>query len=536
MKRMMTMVATLALGAALGFSLAWVLPWGATGSGDARGGDAGGAGEGSGDDKEILYWVAPMDPDYRRDEPGKSPMGMDLVPVYAGEEPGAGGAATSSVQIDPRVVQNLGIKTADAHAGRLRPTIATLGRLTVDETAVADIHLRSSGWVERLVVRATGEPVARGDLLAKVYAPGLVNAQAEFIQALSSGRATVIEAARDRLASLDIPDYQIARVEETGKPQTLIDVIAPIDGVVTRLGVADGDYVRPETEIMALADLSTLWLIADVFEAQAPLLATGAAVTARATFDPDRRMSGRVDYIYPELDPVTRTVRVRVEVDNADGQLKPGMYASVTIDGRRRAPAVLIPRLALIRTGKADRVILALGDGRFRPAEVQAGIGDGEMVEILAGLKPGERVVTGGQFLIDSESSFAGAEVRLASAEGADPAASMTDMPDMTHDAMDHGAMTHDAGDRANGSAAPPQTAARVVEVRPGARTVRLDHGPIEAFAMPGMVMDFAVAEGVDMAALTADARVHVILARQRNADGLYVIEAVHPMAAEAGQ
>ncbi|MBK5910309.1 hypothetical protein CCR85_02240 [Rhodothalassium salexigens] len=530
MKRMMTMLAVLGLGTALGLSLAWVKPWGAT-DGGAAGGDAA-----AGDDKEILYWVAPMDPDYRRDEPGKSPMGMDLVPVYAGEEPGAGGAATSSVQIDPRVVQNLGIKTAEARAGRLRPTIATVGRLIVDETAVADIHLRSSGWVERLVVRATGEPVDQGDLLAQVYAPGLVNAQAEFIQALGSGRATVIEAARDRLASLDIPDYQIARVEETGKPQTLIDVIAPIDGVVTRLGVADGDYVRPETEIMALADLSTLWLIADVFEAQAPLLATGAAVTARATFDPDRQMSGRVDYIYPELDPVTRTVRVRVEVDNADGQLKPGMYASVAIDGRRRAPAVLIPRLALIRTGKADRVILALGDGRFRPAEVRAGVGDGETVEILAGLKPGERVVTGGQFLIDSESSFAGAEVRLASAVGADPAAAMADMPGMDHGAMDHGAMTQGAGDRDGKPAAPPQTRARVVEARPEARTVRLDHGPIEAFAMPAMVMDFAVAEGVDMAALTADARVHVILARRRNADGLYVIKAVHPMTGEAGQ
>jgi Cu(I)/Ag(I) efflux system membrane fusion protein len=366
--------------------------------------------ETAGAPRRVLYWVAPMDPDYRRDNPGKSPMGMDLVPVYADD---ADGGMRDAVAIAPEVVNNVGVRTVEARLGRLSVPLRTVGRVTFDREKVVHIHLRSNGWIQRLAVRAEGEPVRRGDLLFEVYSPELVKAQSEFVQALASGRENLILASSARLRALGVSAGHIRALENDRTVRQYVRFFSPITGVVTLLNVADGKHVTPDTDIMALADLSTVWLISDVFEAQMNQLRVGSAVTAVSKFDPGARITGTVDYIYPDLNPVTRTVPVRTVLPNPNNLLKPGMFMTVTIDGPERSPAVLVPREGLIRTGREERVILALGGGRFRPAKVSSGKEAHGDVEILSGLAAGETIVVSGQFLIDSESSFAGATLRM---------------------------------------------------------------------------------------------------------------------------
>jgi len=366
-------------------------------------------------ERKVLYWVAPMDPQFRRDRPGKSPMDMDLVPVY--EEPASQmGPAGDVVLISPEVVNNVGIRTAHARLERLNVPLHTVGRVTLDEERVAHIHLRTNGWIQRLSVRAEGETVSKGDLLFEVYSPDLVKAQSEFVQALKSDRQSLISASRDRLRALGISAGQVRELEQDRSVKQYVKFFSPITGVVTALNVADGKHATPDTDVMALANLSVVWLISDVFETQADQLRIGATVTARSKFDPGAVIEGRVDYIYPNLDAVTRTVPVRTVLKNPHGLLKPGMFMTVTIAGPERSPSVVIPREALIRTGREERVILALGDGRFRPAKVTSGKEANGKIEILSGLAASEMVVASGQFLIDSESSFTGASLRLSPA------------------------------------------------------------------------------------------------------------------------
>ncbi|GJL94276.1 MAG: hemolysin D [Hyphococcus sp.] len=470
--------------------------------------------EAASSDKKILYWVAPMDANYRRDEPGKSPMGMDLIPVYEGQD-NAGGADASSVQIDPSVVNNIGVRTAKVETASLRPPIHTVGRIMFDEERIAHIHLRASGWIERLAVRAEGEAVKKGDLLFEVYSPDLVNAQAEFLQAVKSGRAQIVSASRDRLRALGISQTQIKEIETTKKTNQYVKVFAPITGVVTALNVADGQFVKPDTEIMALADLSIVWLMSDVFEANAGQLKKGAAVKAESKFEPGNIITGVVDYIYPDLDPVTRTVPVRTVLNNPDENLKPGMFMTVEIEGPLRPEATVIPREALIRTGREERVILALDNGRFQPAAVTSGMESGGKVEILSGLNAGETVVASGQFLIDSESSFAGASLRL---EPSQTAAPMKMNEQASNDeGMSHDHAASDAEDQETDHSAhtmsmdePMMAQAEGVleEIMPEHRKVRLNHGPIPALGMSAMTMNFTVMKSVDLSAFEPGARV----------------------------
>lgn len=368
--------------------------------------------------REILYWVAPMDPNYRQSEPGKSPMGMDLVPVYAdGAAPDTG----PGVRIDPAVVNNLGVETAAVERRVLRERIHTVGRLEFNEERLAHVHLRASGWIHRLAIRAAGERVSQGALLFDVYSPDLVKAQAEYLQTLRSGREALIAATRDRLRALGITEAQIEAVGKNGAVNQYVHVYAPRGGVVTTLNVADGKYVGPESDIMVIADLNELWLISDVFESQAGLLEIGLPVRAQTTFADAGAIATTVEYVYPDLDPVTRTLRVRSVVDNTDARFKPGMFMTVSIEGRTRAPALVVPGTALIRTGLEERVVLAEGGGRFRPVAVESGLEADGFVEIRAGLADGDEVVVSGQFLIDSESSFAGASTRLAPASSSVP-------------------------------------------------------------------------------------------------------------------
>ena len=363
--------------------------------------------------QDILYWVAPMDANYRRDKPGKSPMGMDLVPVYAD----AAGNSGDRIRIAPQVVQNLGVRTAVAERTRLWRGIDTVGYVDYDESRVSHIHLRTDGWIEDLVVQSEGERVKQGQRLFSLYSPELVNAQEEFVQALKAGNSGLIRASRDRLAALGISDSVISRLQKDRKPGQTIPVFAPQDGVVASLSVRDGMYIKPATRVMSLADLSSVWLLAEVFERQADWVKVGQPTEVKLAFLPGRTWEGKVEYIYPSLDPKTRTLKARLRFDNPDETLKPNMYADVKIFGGAKQDVIVIPVEALIRTGREQRVVLAHGDGEFESRTVTAGLESGDWVEILDGIVPGDTVVTSGQFLIDSEASLKASMTRMQPAD-----------------------------------------------------------------------------------------------------------------------
>jgi Cu(I)/Ag(I) efflux system membrane fusion protein len=349
-----------------------------------------------------------MDPNYRRDEPGKSPMGMDLVPVYADA---AGKSGT--VSIDPAVVQNLGVRTAVVERGRLWRRIDTVGYVAFDERRISHIHLRTDGWIEKLYVKSNGERVKRGDLLFELYSPDLVNAQEEYVQALRGNNDYLRQASRERLEALGVSDGQIKQVAKNRRAFQHVKIYAPQDGIVDSLNVREGMYVKPATEVMALADLSSVWLLVDIFERQSDWVAPGQPAEVRLGYLPGRIWEGEVEFVYPTIDPQTRTLQARLRFDNPDEALKPNMYATVNIYAGPKGDVLSIPREALIKTGDDQRVILALGDGKFRPLQVTAGMESGDFVEITGGLKEGDRVVTSAQFLIDSEASLKASFARM---------------------------------------------------------------------------------------------------------------------------
>lgn len=364
-------------------------------------------------EREILYWVAPMDPNYRRDEPGKSPMGMELVPVYADEA----GAETGVVAIDATMAANLGVRTAVAEQGALPRLVETVGYVGYDEDSLTHVHTRVDGWIEKLAVKAAGDPVSKGQLLFELYSPALVNAQQEYLAALGSGNRGLIDASRDRLASLGMAGDEIARLDRERNVRRRVRFHAEDDGVITMLGVREGIYVTPSTDVVSLAKLDSVWLLAEVFERQAEWVSPGQHAMIEFDYLPGRTWHADVDYVYPELDARTRTLTVRLRLENPSRTLRPNMFARVTIRGSGTGPVVHIPREALIRGGSVDRVVVALDDGRFRSTPVAAGIESGDRVAILDGIAAGERVVVSGQFLIDSESNIESALSRLDNAD-----------------------------------------------------------------------------------------------------------------------
>ena len=469
---------------ALGFAAGYLVQ-------QRTGGDAATAAGPADAGQAILYWVAPMDPSYRRDQPGKSPMGMDLVPVYAD----AAAGADDAVRIDPVVVQNLGVRTAAVEHGPLRRRIDTVGYVSYDERRISHVHLRTDGWIDRLYVKSVGERVTAGEVLFEVYSRDLVNAQEEFLQALRQGNASLVGASRERLRSLGVAPEQIGALERTRKVAQRVRIHATQDGVVARLSVREGMYVTPTTEVLALADLASVWLLVDVFERQADWVQVGMPAEVRLSYLPGETLEGVAEFIYPSIDPKTRTLRVRLRFDNPDERLKPDMYAAVRIYAGPKTDVLSIPREALIRTGDSERVILALGEGRFRAAHVVSGIESGDRVEIREGLAAGDRIVVSGQFLIDSEASLKGSLMRM----GAEPPAG-------------------EAGGSDAGTDRPIVGSGTVEAVDPQARQVTLTHAPIAVLGWPAMTMPFELAAGV----ATGDLRVgeHIRFTLTHTPDG----------------
>lgn len=382
--------------------------------------------------KEPLHWVAPMDPNYKSDKPGKSPMGMDLIPVYA--DSGSGKDAPGTVRISSNVVNNLGVLTEPVIQGRLPNKITTVGYVQYSEDDMAHVHPRVEGWIEKLYVKAEGEPVEQGKPLYTLYSPTLVNAQDELILALNRGNERLVNAAKERLAALNVPASLIRQITKTRKLQRTLTVYAPTSGVIDNLNVREGMFIKPGDRVLSIAALDEVWVIGEVFERQLSAVASDNRVVMTLDYLPGRQWTGKVDYVYPEVNPKTRTARVRMRFDNADGTLLPGMFAELNIQGARTSRQLLVPRESVIRTGQTDRLVLALDGGAFKSVTVKVGRVGEKYAEILEGVMSGDEVVTSAQFLIDSESSKTSDFLRMS----AMPADSMD------HAEMDHGNMNHE--------------------------------------------------------------------------------------------
>jgi len=426
--------------------------------------------------RRILYWHDPMVPGQKFDKPGKSPyMDMDLVPVYADAA-----ADRGSVTIDPRFAQSFGVRTVEAKEGSLASGFTAVGTVAADERGIVAVQVRSQGYVERLRVRAQYDSVFKGQPLADLYVPEWLAAEEELLALRSSsqpGAAQLAAAARQRLALLGVPDDEIIRVEREGRPSARVTMTAPESGIVWEIGARDGMAVMPGTTIYRIAGLGSVWVIADVPEAQADLLAAGAPVEVRATAFPNRVFKGSVATLLPEVNAQTRTVRARIVVANPGAALKPGMFASVAFRGSAVAKSVLVPSEAVIRTGKRDVVVVADGEGRFAPVEVETGRESGDMTEIRKGIAAGQRVVASGQFLVDSEANLKGALDRL-SASAPEVAAQAGDVdPHAAHQAP---------------AAAPPAQVHKAEGVvRSVGDEVLIKHGAIPTAGMGAMTMAF---------------------------------------------
>jgi Cu(I)/Ag(I) efflux system membrane fusion protein len=318
------------------------------------------------------------------------------------------------VAVDPRIVQTFGIRAAPVVRGVLAGGVEAVGSVQVDEGRIRAVEARAPGWIEQLEVRAAGDAVTRGQRLAGLYSPELFAAQSELVLAARAGDATLVEATRQRLTLLGVSASQVEQVLASGRAQRQVAVLAPADGIVTELNVRAGQQVASSEPLMRIADLASVWITIAAPEAHSASVRRGARAQARLRAVPQRVFEGRVDYVYPRLDAATRTVSARIALDNPQGLLKPGMYAEVTLIDEFAPSALLVPLEAVIRTGTRSVVIVAEGQGRFRPVEVGIGAERGDTIEIVSGLTGDEHVVVSGQFLIDSEASLRGAFNRMA--------------------------------------------------------------------------------------------------------------------------
>ncbi len=366
-------------------------------------------------ERRIKHWVSPMDPTYVRDAPGQDYMGHDLVAVY--EE----GSAPGQVLIDPVTVQNMGLRTAPVERRDLNRTIRTVGLVEYEEPRQFAVNSKIDGWVERLYVNETGQFVKKGQPLLDIYSPELVAAQQEYLLALrnrdrlaqstfaeiAAGGERLLEAARTRLKYWDISARQIAELEKSGQPRKTLTLYSPYSGVVTKKDVVEGMRVMSGVDLLQISDLSRVWVHADIFEFELPWVRPGLSATVELPFaaGPDR--VGKITYLYPYVIGETRTTQARIEFENPGLELRPGMYTNVRIAAQPVTDVLAVPNHAVLRSGKRETVFVALGEGRFEPRVVTTGVTDNEgFVQILSGLRVGERVVTSAQFMLDSESKL----------------------------------------------------------------------------------------------------------------------------------
>ncbi len=375
-------------------------------------------GTAAGDERSILYWRAPMDPSYISDEPGKSPMGMDLVPVYAGDSGGPSGI----VQLDVGYLQTIGVRSIAARRGDLPVEIRSVGRVRYDDQRMSLVTTKYEGWVEAVRINLVGERIEKGQRLFEIYSPKLVSAQQEYLQAVRYARElagseypdvkrraeALISAAAGRLEYWDVAPEQLRELEQTGQALRTLPVLAPSSGVVVeKMGAAlEGMFVRPGMNLFKIAGVDPVLVEADVFENQLRVIRPGQPVEIRLPYEAGLKLLGRVRLILPEFASQTRTLKALVEVANPTGSLKAEMYVDVLFQAPGASQVVLIPEESVIHSGLRQLAVLDRGGGLFQVVEVTLGASGQGLVEIVDGIREGDEVVVSSQFLIDSESNL----------------------------------------------------------------------------------------------------------------------------------
>ena len=414
-------------------------------------------------EREVLYWYDPMYPQQKFDAPGPSPfMDMELVPRYADQ-----GGDGASISIDPSVTQNLGMRLATATVDTLSQTIEAVGVLGFDQRTVAQVQARSGGFVERVYDLAPDDLIERGAPLADLYVPEWAAAQEEFLALRGLNEPQLVSAARQRLRLAGMPQNMIAQLEKSGRASPVWTITSPISGVVEALDIREGMTIQAGDSLARINGLESVWLEVAVPEAQVAEIEAGQLVNARLPAYPGEAIEGTVKAILPTANLDSRTVRVRVELPNPEQRLRPGMTAEATLVSSEQQ-ALTVPTEAVIRTGRRNLVMLAEGEGRFRPVEVRIGRETGERTEIVEGLEAGQQVVASGQFLLDSEASLRGLAAQALGEPS--PAQSGSAQTPALHEA--EGTVVGIDGDM-----------------------LGLSHGPFRTLGMPGMTMPFPVAD-----------------------------------------
>jgi Cu(I)/Ag(I) efflux system membrane fusion protein len=393
-------------------------------------------------ERRVLYWVDAMNPTRRYNKPGKAPDGMDLVPIYADENSSAE-MSPNTLKIDPRKLQMIGVQYGTVGYGPLTKTVRTVGRVTYDETKIARIHTKVEGWIDKVFVDFTGKLVEKDQPLISIYSPDLLSTQQEFLIArkakdylgnsqipdVASNANSLYDAARERLRLWDINDAQIQELETRGTPMRALTLESPVSGFVLTRNAFDKQRVTPDTELYTIADLSTVWVLADVYEYEVPMIQLGETAVMKLSYFPGRTYTGKVSYIYPQLDNATRTLKVRIEFPNPGFELKPDMYADIVLQvnfGKQ----LYVPEEAVLDSGNEQIVFVSQQAGYFEPRRVElGGRVDGKEI-VLSGLRAGERIVVSGNFLVDSESRLKSAMGAMAGMPGMEKSGGKTPAPE----------------------------------------------------------------------------------------------------------
>lgn len=442
--------------------------------------------------KRVLYWHDPMVPGKRFDKPGKSPfMDMQLVPVYAEE-----GGAAAGVKISPSLQQNLGIRFATVRRAEQATSLELVGSTQFDESKAEVVQSRVTGFIDKLHVRSPQQEVKRGQVIATIFVPDWLAPQEEYLALKRGGDTTLTAAARQRMRALSIPDSMVANLDRIGRPQSHLSLASPVSGIVTELGVREGAQVTPGMTIAKVVGMNTIWLLAEVPETSIGSARVGMQVTATAAGDPKRTYRGKVGAILPGVSTATRTAQARLELDNKDGSLVPGMLMRVVLSTAKPESRLLIPSEAIIATGKRSIVYVADENNSMRPVLVSLGREIGNETEVLSGLREGQRVVASGQFLVDSEANLKSIQPEVPAAT---PAAQKEapPMPMPSSNAADTSMSRMETTKpiatktptQAQQSPASHQGTGKVEQVTDEALT--LSHGPITSLHWPAMTMDF---------------------------------------------
>ncbi len=376
--------------------------------------------------REVLFWRNPMNPAITSPVFAQDEMGMDYLPVYA-DDGGAEDEPSGTVKIDPVTEQNIGVRTVKAKRREFSGRVRALGRVVADETRITRLHPKTEGWIEKLFINKTGEPVRKDDILFSIYSPKLVTSQHEYLLAMRNlkalgnseypdireGARQMAEISRERLQLLDVPEHQIRELEQSGKTFKALHVHSPFDGIVMKLSVSEGEYVTPKSELYRLADLSKVWVQVDIYEYELPWVRLGDKAQLTLKSIPGKIFEGIVAYIYPYAEARTRTIQVRLELDNPELALKPDMFADVTLNTGLQKDAVVLPDAAIVRSGDREQIFVVRAPGKFEPREVTLGQSSDGWVQVLKGVKEGEEVVASALFLIDSESKLREATAKM---------------------------------------------------------------------------------------------------------------------------